>query len=242
MSSLKGKVVCITGASRGLGKSMAEAFHAEGAKLVLAARTMGELEDLARRLEPAIAVQTDVRSVSELNALVDAAVGEFGRLDVMINNAGLAVYGPFLETTEDDFDRMMATNVKGVYFGSQAALRVMKMQRSGLIINISSIAGKLHLPCESAYNASKWAVNGLTGTLRLEAQRYGVKVSCVCPGGIDTPFWKEMDFYPFPTDKLDPGRDFMKPEDIAQTVVHLAQGAETYVLPEVVMVPLLPQM
>jgi NAD(P)-dependent dehydrogenase (short-subunit alcohol dehydrogenase family) len=242
MSSLDGKVVCITGASRGLGRAMAEAFHSQGAKLVLAARSMDELEALARTLEPAIAVQTDVRSVSELNALVDAAVGEFGRLDVMINNAGLAVYGPFLETTEDDFDRMMATNVKGVYFGSQAALRVMKGQRSGLIINISSIAGKLHLPCESAYNASKWAVNGLTGTLRLEAQRYGVKVSCVCPGGIDTPFWKEMDFYPFPTDKLDPARDFMKPEDIAATVVHLAQGADAYVLPEVVMVPLLPQL
>jgi NADP-dependent 3-hydroxy acid dehydrogenase YdfG len=242
MSSLEDKVVCITGASRGLGKAMAQAFHAQGSKLVLAARSMDELEALARQLDPAIAVQTDVRSVSELNALVDAAVGEFGRLDVMINNAGLAVYGPFLQTTEDDFDRMMDTNVKGVYFGSQAALRVMKEQRSGLIINISSIAGKMHLPCESAYNASKWAVNGLTGTLRLEAQRYGVKVSCVCPGGIDTPFWKAMDFYPFPTDKLDPSRDFMKPEDIAETVVHIAQGADTYVLPEVVMVPLLPQM
>ena len=118
----------------------------------------------------------------------------------------------------------------------------MKKQRDGLIINISSIAGKLHLPCESAYNASKWAVNGLTGTLRLEAQRYGVKVSCVCPGGIDTPFWKEMDFYPFPTDKLDPQRDFMKPEEIAETVVHLARGSDAYVLPEVVMVPLLPQL
>ena len=91
-------------------------LSAEGAKLVLAARSMDDLDALARRLEPAIAVQTDVRSVSELNGLVDAAVGWVGRLDVMINNCGLAVYGPFLETTEKTTSVMMATNVKGVYF------------------------------------------------------------------------------------------------------------------------------
>ncbi len=239
-SPLAGKVVVITGASRGLGKAMAEGFAAEGAHLVLGARTMPELEAVARELD-AVAVQTDVREPREVFALVEAAVAEFGRVDVMINNAGLAIYGPFHEVSEDDFDLMVATNLKGAFFGSQAAFNVMKAQHSGLIINISSIAGKLHLPNESAYNATKWAVNGFTGTLRMEAEKFGVKVSCVCPGGIATPFWGEMDFYPFPTDVIDPQRDFMKPEEVARTVVELARGSDGYVIPEVVMTPLLPQ-
>ena len=133
----------------------------------------------------------------------------------MINNGGLAVHGPLLQTTQDDFDRTMDTNVKG---------------------------GKMHQACESADNASEWAVNGVRGTLRLDAPRYGVEVSCGCPGGVDAPFWEEVDVYLFPTDRLALEGDFMKPEDLAVTVIHLAQGADAYVLPEVVMVPLLPQM
>ena len=242
MKPMKDKVVCITGAGRGLGKAMAEAFSAQGASLVLGARSTPEIDELASQLGDAMAVQTDVREVGDLYRLVELAVAEYGRLDVMINNAGLAVYGPFEDTTEDAFDLMMATNVKGVYFGSQAALRVMKQQRSGLIINVGSVAGKLHLPNESAYNASKWAVTGLTGTLRLEAQRYNVRVTCLCPGGIDTPFWRSMDYYPFPADRIDPERDFMRPEEIAATVVHIATTSDRYVVPEVVMLPLIPQL
>ncbi|MCB9777174.1 MAG: SDR family oxidoreductase [Alphaproteobacteria bacterium] len=239
-SPLKGKVVVITGASRGLGAALARAFAAEGCKLVLGARTMPELEAVAAETG-AMAVQTDVREPGELQALVDAAVGEHGRLDIMINNAGLAIYGPFESVSPEQLDLLWQTNVRGAYFGSQAAFRVMKQQRSGLIVNISSVAGKWHLPNESAYNATKWAVNGFTGTLRLEAEPHGVKVTAVCPGGIDTPFWKAMDYYPFPQDRIDPERDFMKPEQVAETVVHVARGADTYVVPEVVMLPLISQ-
>lgn len=240
---LKGKVVCITGAGRGLGAALARAFAAQGASLVLASRTPPELEALAAELGaackvPVLAVPTDVRVKSEVDALIDAALGEFGQLDVMVNNAGLAIYGPVESVTPDQLDLMIDTNLKGTIYGSQAAFRVMKPRRSGLIVNISSIAGKLHLPNESAYNASKWAVNGFTGTLRLEAEPHGVKVSCVCPGGIDTPFWKSMDFLPFPP-SIDPERDFMKPEEVAGTVVQIALGSGGYVLPEVVMLPLI---
>jgi len=235
---LAGKVVVITGAGRGLGKALAEAFSAEGASLVLGARTSIEIDELAARLPNTIAVQTDVRLPRDVDRLVEAAMAEFGRVDVMINNAGLAIYGPVDDTTPDAVDAMIDTNVKGVIYGSQAAFRAMKAQRSGLIVNISSIAGKLHLPNEAVYNASKWAVNGFTGTLRLEAAKFNVKVSCVCPGGIDTPFWKAMDFYPFP-EGIDPGRDFMSPEEVAQTVLEMALKSDRYVVPEVVMVPLL---
>jgi NAD(P)-dependent dehydrogenase (short-subunit alcohol dehydrogenase family) len=235
---LSGRIVCITGAGRGLGRALAEAFARDGAMLVLGARTSAEIDELASELGNAIAVQTDVRIADDVDRLVGAAVAEFGRLDVMINNAGLAIYGPVESATPDQVDAMIDTNVKGVIYGSQAAFRVMKEQRSGLIVNISSIAGKLHLPNESVYNASKWAVNGFTGTLRMEAAKFGVKVSCVCPGGIDTPFWKAMDFYPFP-EGIDPSRDFMSAAEVAESVVELARKSDRYVVPEVVMLPLI---
>lgn len=236
---LHGKVVCITGAGRGLGKALAEAFSAKGASLVLGARTTPEIDELAASLGDAMAIQTDVRSAIDCQRLVDAAITEFGRLDVMINNAGVAIYGPVDGYADTDVDLMIDTNVKGVINGSIAAFKVMKEQRSGLIVNISSIAGKLHLPNESVYCATKWAVNGFTGVLRAEAAAYDVKVTAVCPGGIDTPFWRAMDYYPFP-DTVDPTRDFMKPEEVAQSVLEVALKSDRYVVPEITMLPLIP--
>lgn len=231
------RVICITGASRGLGKALAEACAAEGAHLVLGARTVPELEAVAAATN-AVAVPTDVRDPVEVDRLVQTAVAEFGHLDVMINNAGLAVYGPLESMTPDDVSLMLDTNVKGLIWGSHAALRAMKPRRSGHIVNISSVAGKLHLPNESVYCATKWAVNGFTGVLRQEAAQSGVKVTVVCPGGIDTPFWKALDFYPFP-ENVHPERDFLKPEEIAQTVVSVLINSDRYLVPEVVMVPML---
>lgn len=233
---LAGRVVCVTGAGRGLGRALAEACAAEGARLVLGARTVPELEAVAAATG-GVAVPTDVRDPLEVDRLVETAIAEFGQLDVMINNAGLAVYGPLESMTPEDVAAMLDTNVKGTIWGSRAALRVMKARRSGHIVNISSIAGKMHLPNESVYCASKWAVNGFTGVLRQEAQPHGVKVTVVCPGGIDTPFWKALDFHPFP-DHLDPERDFMKAEEIAQTVIAVLTGSPGYTIPEVVMVPM----
>ncbi len=240
MSSLLDKVVCITGASRGLGESLARACDAAGARLVLGARTLPDLEAVAGRCKDALHLQTDVRIASEVDALVSVALTEFGRLDVMINNAGLAIYGPVESLDSTAVDELIDTNVKGVIYGSQAALRHMKEQRSGHIVNIGSVAGKLHLPNEAVYNASKWAVTGFTGTLRLEAERYGVKVTHVAPGGIDTPFWREMDFYPFP-DHIDPERDFMKPDDVARSVIQVLGTPGSYAVPELVMTPMIPR-
>lgn len=236
---LAGKVVCVTGAGRGLGAAIAEAFAAEGALLVLGARTAPEIDALAARLGNAIAVPTDVRSAEECRRLVDAATAEFGQLDVMVNNAGLAVYGPLATLTPADVDAMIDTNLKGLIYGSQAALRVMVPRRSGLIVNVSSIAGKLHLVNESVYCASKWGVQGFTGVLRAEAEPHGVKVTAVCPGGIATPFWRAQEFLPFP-DHIDPERDFMAPEEIARSVVQLAATSDRYAVPEIVMLPMIP--
>jgi len=237
VSVLKGKVVCVTGASRGLGMAIARAFDACGARLVVGARTQSAVDELAGELDNAIAVQCDVRVASDLVDMVDAAVGEFGRIDVMVNNAGVAIYGPLSSTDVEAVNSMIDTNLKGVIFGSQAAFAVMRKQRDGHIVNISSIAGKLHLKNEAVYSATKWGVNGFTGALSLEGRKHGVKATAVCPGGINTPFWKEMDFHPF-SDRVDPERDFMSPEEVAQSVVNLVATSKGFAVQEVVLAPL----
>ena len=241
MGDFNDRVVCITGAGRGIGRSIAAAFVREGAMVVLASRTVPELEALSAELgENALAIPTDVRSKNSVEALVETTVAEFGRLDIMVNNAGVAIYGPFEGVTEDEFDEMIDTNVKGAFFGSQAAFNVMKRQRSGLILNMSSIAGKLHLPNEAAYNASKWALNGFTGTLSLEARHYNVRVTALCPGGVNTPFWKEQEFLPFP-DRLEPERDFLDPAYVANAVLDIARLPASCVVPEMILLPMITQ-
>lgn len=233
------QVVCITGAGRGLGRALAEAFHREGASLVLGARSTHEIDELAGTLgQDCIAVQTDVRSAVDCERLVDAAMAEFGRLDVMINNAGVAVYGPLEGMGQNEIDLMVDTNLKGTLFGSLAAYRVMKERRSGIILNISSVAGKLHLPNEAVYGATKWAINGFSGALRLEAMAHDVRVSTVCPGGINTPFWREQEFLPFP-EHLDPAEDFLDPDAVAKLVVEVVLQPARVVIPELVVLPML---
>jgi meso-butanediol dehydrogenase/(S,S)-butanediol dehydrogenase/diacetyl reductase len=124
--AFQGRVVVITGAGRGLGLALAEQFSAEGASLVLGARSSAEIDELASRLGNAVSVQTDVRLPVDCERLVEAAVAEFGRIDIMVNNAGLAVYGPVEGTSSDAVNALIDTNVNGVIFGSQDAFRVMK--------------------------------------------------------------------------------------------------------------------
>lgn len=239
-------VVCITGAGRGLGASLARRFAKGGHDVVLGARTAPEIDALAEVLADqgagALAVQTDVRLPLECDRLVDAALAEFGRIDVMINNAGLAVYGPADAMTPLDIDWMVDTNLKGAIFGSLAAFRAMKQQTPnpirGRIINISSVAGKRLLPNEAVYCATKWGLNGFTGTLAMEAAPWGIHVTAVCPGGINTPFWRSMETFPFP-DHIDPERDFLDPDEVAEGVWQLANTSPRYWVPEITMVPMI---
>lgn len=240
------RVICITGAGRGLGAAMAREAAAEGASLVLAARSAEEIDALASELPDAIAVQTDVRLVDDVERMIDAAVAEYGRLDVLINNAGVATYGPLEDMRPFEIADILDTNVRGLILCAQAALRVMRRQRAGLIINIAAaLDGRgfsrgcpfIH---ESVYSASKWAVSGFSSALRQEAAAAGVRVSCVYPGGIDTAAWKSQEFLPFP-DHIDPERDFLRPEDVAQRVLELATQADRVWTPELVLLPLIAQ-
>jgi NAD(P)-dependent dehydrogenase (short-subunit alcohol dehydrogenase family) len=186
------KVWLITGAARGLGRSIAEAVLTSGDQLVATARDPSRLVDLEKRygdqLRTAVLEVTDAAAA---RAAVQAAIDGFGRLDVLVNNAGFGHVAPFEQAPEEDFRAQIDTNFYGVVNLTRAALPVMRRQRRGHIINISSVGGRIGTPGLSAYQAAKWAVGGFTEVLAQEARPFGVKVISVEPGGMRTQ-WVEI--------------------------------------------------
>lgn len=189
-NNIAGKVVVITGASSGLGEATARHLSGEGAVVVLGARRLDRLTALAQALGAedgrAIAVQTDVTQSEQVRALVDAAVQRFGRIDVMINNAGLMPHSPLDRLKIDDWDRMIDVNIKGVLYGIAAALPYMQKQKSGHFINVSSVAGHKVRPSSAVYAATKHAVLALSEGLRQEVKPYNIRTTVISPGAIDT--------------------------------------------------------
>ena len=187
-NNIAGKVVVITGASSGLGEAAARHLAAEGAKLVLGARRLDRLQALAKELglPDAAVVQTDVTKVAEVQALVDAAVKLHGRIDVILNNAGLMPNSPLERLKIDDWDRMIDVNIKGVLYGIAAALPVMKAQMSGQIINVSSVAGHKIRAGGAVYAATKHAVRVISEGLRQEVKPYGIRSTIISPGAVES--------------------------------------------------------
>ncbi|MGO4451425.1 oxidoreductase [Phyllobacterium sp. TAF24] len=181
------KVWLITGSANGLGRSIAEAVLNSGASLVATARNTATLADLKERFgDRILIVPLDVTNADAAHAAVKQAVDTFGRLDVLVNNAGYGQVSPFEQTDERDFYAQIDTNFFGVVNLIRAALPVMRGQRSGHIINISSVGGRTGTPGLSAYQSAKWAVGGLTEVLAQEVAPFGVKVIAVEPGGMRT--------------------------------------------------------
>jgi short-subunit dehydrogenase len=188
--SLAGKSILITGASAGIGRELALALAHRGARLVLTARQQAALEDVARlcseRGAEAIAIQADVASIDDCRRMVDAAIERFGRLDVLVNNAGISMYAPFVEITDlDMFDRVMTVNYLGAVYATYFALPHLK-RSSGLVVAISSLQGKTGFPGSTAYSASKHAMQGFFDSLRIELAADGVAVLVVSPGPVAT--------------------------------------------------------
>ncbi|MER8448229.1 SDR family oxidoreductase [Mesorhizobium sp. M1066] len=182
------KVVVITGASSGLGEAAARLLAREGAKLILGARRLDRLQALAGELslgEDAI-LQTDVTDVSQVRRLVDHAVKTHGRVDVIINNAGLMPHSPLERGKVEDWDRMIDVNIKGVLYGIAAALPHMKTQKSGHIINVSSVAGHKVGPGGAVYAATKHAVRVISEGLRQEVKPYNIRTTIISPGAVAT--------------------------------------------------------
>lgn len=188
--NIAGKVVVITGASSGLGQATARLLSAEKAAVVLAARRADRIESLAEELTSdggkAIAVQTDVTDLQQVKELVDKAVETFGRVDVMLNNAGLMPLAPLEMLKTDEWDQMIDVNLKGVLNGIAAALPHMKEQKSGHFINVSSVYGHKLGPAATVYCATKFAVRALSEGLRQEVKPYNIRTTVISPGAVAT--------------------------------------------------------
>lgn len=218
MSILDGRVVVITGASSGIGAACAHAFAARGAKLVLAARRAERLDALVADIEAgggeALAVATDVTDEAAVDALFAAAMARFGRVDVLVNNAGIADSTPAEEASLALWHRVIDTNLTSAFLCARAALRVMRPQGRGRIINVGSISARVPRAQSPAYTASKWGLDGLTRALAVDARSDNIAVSIFHPGIVATELGGGMSSLP---DDL-----VARPEDAADIVVHMA--------------------
>lgn len=189
-NAIEGKVVVITGASSGLGEATARMLAAQGASVVLGARRVERIRALADELTSsggkALAVAADVTDRDQVQRLVDAAVQRYGRIDVLINNAGLMPHSPLARLKIDDWEEMIDVNLKGVLYGIAAALPYMQQQKAGHIINVSSVAGHKVRPGGVVYAATKHAVRALSEGLRMEVKPYNIRTTVISPGAVAT--------------------------------------------------------
>jgi NAD(P)-dependent dehydrogenase (short-subunit alcohol dehydrogenase family) len=205
-NDLLGKVAVITGGAGGLGKALGEEMAARGCYLVLADVNEGLLEETAAALRASGAQldarTVDVRDADAVQALVEGAFRELGRIDYLFNNAAVNICAELRDTTLEDWDLLIDVNFRGVIHGVHAAYPIMRQQGFGHIVNIASAAGLIPAAAEGAYAATKHAVVGLSSSLRIEAESFGVKVSVVCPGLIDTPILDSTKYVNFNPDAI----------------------------------------
>jgi len=215
---LAGRVAVVTGAGRGIGRAVALALGEAGACVIAAARTQDEIDGTARAVREAggeaDAVAVDLADEASVRALFAAVRGRWGRLDVLVNNAGIGLYGPVETFPVEDLDRLVTVNLRGTFLCCQEAMRLMVPAGAGYIINISSVVGFKGYPNQAGYTATKHAVMGLTKSLAVEAQEHGVRASAILPGGVDTDMVRQA------RPDLDPAI-LLQPEDVAQAVLFL---------------------
>jgi len=234
---LQGKVALVTGGSSGIGRAAALAFAREGASVVISAdRNAAGGAETVRLVEQvggsAFFVQADVSRASDVEAMVRRTVEAFGGLDCAFNNAGIAAWTPALETTEADWDRVIAVNLKGVWLCMKYEIPEMLRRGGGAIVNNSSVAGLVAPVGNAAYCASKHGVLGLTKAVALEHADQGIRVNAVCPGVIHTPAWGDAFTDPKSAQELrelQPRGRAGEPEEVAEAVVWLCSGAASLV-------------
>jgi NAD(P)-dependent dehydrogenase (short-subunit alcohol dehydrogenase family) len=224
------RVAIVTGASRGIGNAIARVLARKGWRLVLAARNAEELSALAAELPEAIAVPTDITRPDEVQRLVAAASERWGRVDALVNNAGVTHVSPFEQVSPEVFDRLMAVNVKGPFLCIQAVLPLMRAQGSGEILNVVSVAAKRVFPEWSAYCASKFALDGMGKALAEELKGTGIRVGALYPGATDSPLWDEVgpDI---------PRGGMMRPEAVAEAVAFMLDQPASARISELVLDP-----
>ena len=217
MTDLKNKNALITGAGKGIGKAIAIALAKEGVNVILVARTQEEIDSVAAKVRSlrvkALAITADVADINSVNAAVAKALAEFGTIDILINNAGIAAFGKFLELEPTDWERIIQVNLMGTYYMTRAVLPNMIERQTGDIINISSTAGLNGNALTSAYSASKFALLGLTDSLMQEMRKHNIRVTALTPSTVATEMSKELKLTDGNPEKV------MQSEDIAELII-----------------------
>ncbi|MEB8098460.1 SDR family oxidoreductase [Staphylococcus xylosus] len=221
MNNVKDKVVVITGASSGIGEETVSLLSENGAKLVLGARRLNRLEEIQKNIGDNICIQkTDVTNANEVNALIETAYNEFGRVDVLINNAGLMPQSFLEKNKQDEWNQMIDVNIKGVLYGIGAVLPYMREQKSGHIINLASVAGHVVFPGSAVYSGTKYAVRAITEGLRQEEAAVGsnIRTTILSPGAIDTELTDHISDKEMKKGIDEVYKDAIKPDAIARAI------------------------
>lgn len=240
--SIKGKSAIVTGASRGLGEAIAVGLAEAGADLVLASRDEERLEKVAKETRSkgskCVTVKVDVLKSEEVQSMVDRAMSEFGKIDILVNNAGINIVKPFVDLTEDDWDSVLDTNLKGYFLCAQAVGREMIKNKSGCVINNASIFGRTGFMNIAPYIASKGGVVQLTKALAVEWARFNIRVICIAPSYIVTEMAKrDIESNPKIREqniRKIPMRRGGEPREVADVVVFLASDAASFMTGETV--------
>ncbi len=227
---LNGKIAVVTGSGRGIGRAIALALGSNSATVITTARSQAQITAVAEEIKQAggssKTFRCDISDGTQITNLFSYVQKEFGRLDILVNNAAIGLYGPMQDFSSDDLDRLLTVNVRGTYLCCQEALRMMIPRNTGTIINISSVVGFKGYENQSAYAASKHAVVGMTKSLAVEAQKHHIRASLIHPGGVDT------DLVGAARPDLDRSV-LMQPEDIAHTVLYLLSLSERCAVDEI---------
>jgi NAD(P)-dependent dehydrogenase (short-subunit alcohol dehydrogenase family) len=216
--NLPGKVAIVTGATKGIGRSIAEALAREGVRVCISARKESEIEETTEALnqldgEKAIGFVCDVRDHTQVKSLFEHATNALGGVDILVNNAGIGRFAPVEEMAPEDFRAILETNLFGVFYCCHEAIPLMKARGGGYILNISSLAGANPHPRMAAYNASKFGLNGFSEALMQEVRHDGIKVSYIMPGSVNTEFGGDS-----PSEQ---NSWQLQPSDIARVVIDL---------------------
>ena len=234
--SLEGRVAIVTGAGRGIGRGIAEGLAAQGAKVVCAARTRSQLDEVVAAIGDAggdaMACEMDMKNLDSVRGGVDAALDQYGQIDILVNNAGMNIREPFEDVTEAHYDEIMAVNLKGLYFLTQAVAKHMISRKQGKIIHIGSLTTGASLSQTSVYTATKGAVGQLAKSQALELGPHNIQVNAICPGFVLTPLtekvWADPTMRAWGESRL-PAKRLATPKDMAGTAAFLAAPASDYV-------------
>lgn len=217
---LKDKVAIVTGGGRGIGKEIALLFAKEGAKLAISARSLDQVAEVAKEIESsggqALAIAADVSNQNDVQKMVDRTIEKFGKTDILVNNAGINNVGPFVTFEADRWREVIEINLTGVFYCTRAVVPHLLENGWGRIINIASRSGKIGIPFQTAYCASKHGVVGLTKSLAEEMAAFNITVNAICPALVDTGFVPEA-----ARDRI-VGK-IIQPSQIAATALHLAE-------------------